>query len=191
LRRSNDFAISGRKSIAQMKNMPILTVSPEATFNRAACFRRVFLFAFLLATGSGQAQETGADNGEDFKPNVIEVFGGATFDDDNTDPSIGVTYERRIGKAFGIGGIAEYTDSNEGREWVFAVPLFWHATEALKFLVAPGVEQAEGGDEYMTRAGASYEFKFTGWSLAPELNFDFVDGETKTVAGVSIGWEFR
>jgi hypothetical protein len=37
----------------------------------------------------------------------------------------------------------------------------------------------------------SYEFGFSGWSLAPELNVDFVGGEVKTVPGISIGWEFR
>ena len=35
-------------------------------------------------------------------------------------------------------------------------------------LVAPGLEHEEGESFYMTRVGTAYEFKFTGWSLAPE-----------------------
>jgi hypothetical protein len=145
----------------------------------------------LLAAGSSQAADAGADDGDDFKPNVIELFVGGTFDSGDGELSLGATYERRFGEKFGIGAIAEYTDDSPNREWVFAIPLFWHVIDPWKVLIAPGVERTDGDNEYMTRLGASYEFEFDGWTLAPELNFDFVDGEVKTVVGISFGWEFR
>lgn len=53
-----------------------------------------------------------------------------------------------------------------------------------------GESDASYGASYERRVGTAYEFKFTGWSLAPEVNVDFVDGEVKTILGVSVGWEF-
>ena len=42
----------------------------------------------------------------------------------------------------------------------------------------------------MVRAGGSYEFEMGSWTLAPELSFDFVDGDVKTVFGLNFGIGF-
>jgi len=147
---------------------------------------RAAVLALVLAAPVISAQESG-ESVEDFEANSFELFIGATLHDGESDASYGASYERRVGKAFGIGGLVEYTN---GREWVFAVPFTWHITEPWKVLVAPGFEHEEGESFYLTRVGTAYEFKFTGWSLAPEVNLDFVDGEVKTILGVSVGWEF-
>ena len=144
------------------------------------------VLALLLAAPVISAQESG-ESTEGFEVNSFEVFIGATLHDGESDASYGASYERRVGEAFGIGGLVEYTN---GREWVFAVPFTWHITEPWKVLVAPGFEHEEGESFYLTRVGTAYEFKFTGWSRAPEVNVDFVDGEVKTILGVSVGWEF-
>lgn len=139
----------------------------------------------LFAAAVPAAEEGGAG---DFAPNLVEVFVGVTFDDGDGEPSLGGTYERRFNADFGAGGIAEYTD---GREWVLAVPFFWHPVEPWRFLIAPGTEIDEGGDgEFLVRVGGSYDIDFTGWSLSPELNLDFVDGDVVLVVGVSFGWDF-
>jgi hypothetical protein len=142
------------------------------------------VFAFVPA----QAQDADAGGADKSMPDSIELFIGGTFHDHNSEASFGVSYERRLSESFGLGVLAEYTND---REWVFAVPFAWHITEPWKVMVAPGLEHGDGDNTYLTRVGTSYEFKFNGWSLAPELNFDFSDGEVKTVAGVSFGWEFR
>lgn len=141
----------------------------------------------LLASASIQAQER--SDAEDFAPNGIELFLGATLHDGDAETSLGLAYERRIRQEFGVGAMAEVT---KGREWVLAVPFSWHVTESWKVEFAPGVELApDDDDEFLARIGASYEFGFSGWSLAPELNVDFAGGEVKTVLGISFGWEFR
>ena len=150
----------------------------------------LFLIALLSASGNACAENASADDADEFKSNGVELFVGRTFDGGVRDFSLGATYERRFGEKFGVGAIAEYTDDIPGREWVFAVPFFWHVTDPWKVLIAPGVERADSKNDYLTRLGASYEFEFNGWTLAPELNFDFVEGETKTVVGVSFGWDF-
>lgn len=44
--------------------------------------------------------------------------------------------------------------------------------------------------KFLVRVGGSYDIDFTGWSLSPELNLDFVDGDVVVVVGVSFGWDF-
>ena len=44
---------------------------------------------------------------------------------------------------------------------------------------------------FLFRAGTGYEFELMPrWSLAPEINADFVDGDTKLVYGLTLSWEF-
>jgi len=56
--------------------------------------------------------------------------------------------------------------------------------------VAPGVDRSDGDNEFMIRLGAAYEIEFDGWSLTPDLNLDFVDGDVLVVLGASFGWKF-
>lgn len=55
--------------------------------------------------------------------------------------SFGLSYERRVTKRFGVGGLVEYTN---GREWMYAVPFSWRITEPWKVMVAPGWEHEDG-----------------------------------------------
>ena len=141
----------------------------------------VVIVVLLALAQNAAAQE------ESFKRNGIELFGGATFNNSETNGSIGLSYERRVTEKFGIGGLVEYTN---GREWVYAVPFSWRITEPWKVLVAPGWEHEEGENTYLTRLGTSYEFELGEMTLAPEINFDFVDGDTAVVAGISLGFAF-
>ena len=119
--------------------------------------------------------------------NGLEVFFGSTIDSGSGEPSVGITYERRAGSVLGVGLLAEYTND---REWVTGVPFFFHLNEEWKAVVLLGTESLDGDYESLVRVGASYDIDLGGWSVAPELNFDFVDGEVKSVLGVSIGFEF-
>ena len=139
------------------------------------------IVALLALARSAAAEE------ETFKRNGIELFGGATFNESETNASFGLNYERRVTEKFGIGGLVEYTN---GREWIYAVPFSWRITDLWKVIVAPGWEHEEGENTYLTRIGTSYEFEIGEMTLAPEINFDFVDGDTAIVAGVSLGWAF-
>jgi len=168
----------------EMKMIPCKSLR-VATWQSARAMLALTLGS-LLATANIQAKEQSDD--EDFEPNSIELFVGATFDGGDAEASLGLAYERRLSQDFGLGLMAEYT---KGREWVLAVPLSWHIAESWKAVVAAGVEMSPDDDEFLARLGASYEFGFGSWSLAPELNVDFAGGEVKTVLGVSFGWEFR
>ena len=145
---------------------------------------KTLLFLLLIVPALAQAEESGDDA---FERNGFELFAGATFNHGESNASFGLSYERRVTKRFGVGGLVEYTN---GREWVFAVPFSWRITEPWKVMVAPGWEHEDGENTYLTRVGTSYEFEIGDWTLAPEVNFDFVDGDTAYVVGVSLGWAF-
>jgi len=57
-------------------------------------------------------------------------------------------------------------------------------------VIAIGTEFNDGENSFLTRVGGSYEFEFSGWSLSPEVNVDFVDRGTVLVIGASFVWKF-
>jgi len=65
-----------------------------------------------------------------------------------------------------------------------------HPYKGFRFTLAPGLEHREGEDEFLFRAGVGYEFEIGRWSILPEFNIDFVDGEEALVYGVSFGYGF-
>ncbi len=143
----------------------------------------IILLAFI--SNSSFSQEAG----EGYKhSNTVELFIGGTIDDNDMHASIGAAYERRHSEPFGVGALVDITAGR--RDWVVAVPFFWHPQEPLRLLVAPGVDHDGSDNEFLVRLGGSYEIEFDGWSLSPELNLDFVDGDVLTVLGVSFGWKF-
>ncbi len=122
----------------------------------------------------------------------VELFLGNTQDDGKNGFSIGLTYEYRLSELFGIGGLIEHA-GEDFREWVLAVPFFLHPYKGWRFLVAPGIEidDEDGDNNFLFRAGAAYEFEIAErWSITPEFNVDFVDGDEVLVYGLSFGYEF-
>ncbi|MBW1790359.1 MAG: hypothetical protein JRK53_27755 [Deltaproteobacteria bacterium] len=122
----------------------------------------------------------------------VELFLGNTHEDGENGFSIGFTYEYRLNELFGIGGLIEYA-GKDFREWVLAAPFFLHPYEGWRFLVAPGIdiEDEDGDNNFLLRAGAAYEFEITErWSITPEFNVDFVDGDEVFVYGFSFGYGF-
>jgi len=122
----------------------------------------------------------------------VELFLGNTHDDGENGFSIGFTYEYRLNELFGIGGLIEYA-GNDFREWILAAPFILHPYEGWRFLVAPGIdiEDEDGNNNFLLRVGSAYEFEIAErWSLTPEFNVDFVDGDEVFVYGFSFGYGF-
>ncbi len=156
--------------------------------------RQFFALVFLTCAGTiaaqaqdaaTEAEEPGAEAEEN---NFIELFVGITHDDSENELSVGLTYERRFDR-FGTGFIAEFTKAGR-RETILALPFFWHPVEPWRTVVAIGTEISDGDNSFLTRVGGSYEFEFSGWSLSPEVNVDFVDHGTVLVFGASFVWKF-
>ncbi len=59
-----------------------------------------------------------------------------------------------------------------------------------RFILAPGFDYRQDRHDFLFRAGVGYEFEIDRWSISPEFNVDFVDGEQVLVYGLSFGYGF-
>jgi len=125
----------------------------------------------------------------EFHPNLIAFFvGGAHEGSRENGFALGIEYERRLNKSFGVGLLAEHT-SGDLDAWVYAVPFAYHSGR-WKFYVAPGVEDGEHGSESLVRIGGEYAFEVGSWEISPQLDVDFVDEDEVYVLGVTFGKGF-
>ena len=133
-----------------------------------------------------------ADSEEhEFEPNLLAVFVGITSEDRRDNGlAVGLEYERRLSKSFGIGALAERTFGDIDT-WVFAAPFAYH-TGPWKFYAGPGFENADETDEneFLVRVGAEYGFEVGSWEIAPQVDLDFVDSDAVFVFGVTFGKGF-
>ena len=127
--------------------------------------------------------------GEEFHPNFVALFVGLTSEDRReTGLALGIEYEYRLNRAFGIGVLAEHTFGDIDTT-VFAMPFAYH-TGRWKAYVAPGIEDGDRGSESLVRIGGEYAFEVGRWEVSPQLDIDFVDGDQVFVLGVTIGKGF-
>lgn len=121
-------------------------------------------------------------------------LGGATrFDDraeDETDLAIGVEYEFRMNRAFGVGGIIEGIPTSGVRDLVLATPLTWHPAEGFKLSVAPGLEFHADDTDFLIRFGVGYDFRVGRFTIGPDLSLDLTHHSRTLVYGVLAGIEF-
>ncbi len=157
------------------------------TFAAAAVSLMVCLSSIPTAIAQSNEHETtsGHEAAHNFHPNFLGVFLGFTDEGRLEGFALGIEYERRLNKSFGIGVLAEHTFGDLDL-WVYAVPFAFHAEE-WKFYVAPGIEDGEHGSESLVRIGGEYAFEVGAWEFAPQIDVDFVDGEETVVVGVTIG----
>ncbi|MDH3744352.1 MAG: hypothetical protein OES47_04535 [Acidobacteriota bacterium] len=167
--------------------------------------------ALVLAASVGAravAQEHGEEHSaeheeHEFHRHHVSVFLGVTDGEVTIDSgpgpvtvkdeqafTVGLDYEYRLTRRWGIGALVDYA-GKDFRTSVLGVPVFIHASERLKLVLAPGIEEREHeGSEFMVRAGLEYEFEVGGISVAPAVNLDFVDDEETLVYGLSVGKGF-
>jgi hypothetical protein len=143
-----------------------------------------------LATGHANEDEHG-DTHEathEYHPNMLGVFVGVTDEGREEAITMGVEYERRLNKSFGIGLFAEYI-FGDADFWVYGVPFTYHIRQWTLY-IGPGVEDGKHGSEYFTRIGGQYSFEAGSWEISPQMNLDLVDGNEVWVLGVVIGKGF-
>lgn len=158
-------------------------IKNNVLFVNIACLVFIGLSQLTSAEEGSSVEGHGKHSIDTHHRNTLGVFLGAALDGREDAPAIGLEYERRIGEAFGIGAVVEYT-GDDADFWVAAVPLALHAGH-FKFYIAPGFEDGEHGKEGLLRLGAEYGFALSaGWEIAPQVNVDFVDGEDVWVIGL-------
>lgn len=157
--------------------------------------RRYFMVLAMIFIGNIFFTSAFAQNGEpewaEDGRNELAVFIGATFIESGTGLSLGLDYEYRFLRQFGLGATIEYTEP-PNRDGVAAISFNWHAWKELKAFVATGAElSTDEGNVFLVRLGVEYGFDIgKGWEIAPALNFDVTSDEGAIVAGVSFGKRF-
>lgn len=57
--------------------------------------------------------------------------------------------------------------------------------------LAPGAELEEEENNFLFRVGLGYDVEiYPRWSLAPEINADFTNGNSKLAYGFTLSWDF-
>lgn len=122
--------------------------------------------------------------------NHIGFFLGSTHTADGDDAfSIGAEYEYLLIPQLGIGVLGEYA-TGPIDTWIIGAPLTWHVAGGLQLVAMPAVEMEGGESRFLFRVGAGYEFELDKFTIKPEVNADFVDGEVDVVFGATFGFGF-
>lgn len=160
-------------------------------------FRLVVAFALLLPFSAQTvvAKDEDTEWAEEGRHD-IGVFVGATFADSDVGASIGLDYEYRLDRIFGIGGVVEYTGS-DFRDGIIAATAYWHPWSGerwkdLKVYAAAGtdIQPADKSSSFLIRIGAEYGFALrSGYEIAPAFNIDLTD-EVAYVIGVTFAKGF-
>ena len=138
---------------------------------------------------------------EEFSPEAplryddqVAIFGGATTIDGTSYGTVGIDYEHRFGRAWGLGVLADWVlGTGEGREVIVAPAIFFHPFDRIRIDFAPGVEliPEEDATEFMLRLGIDYDFEVgEHWVIAPNVNVDFVNDDFIPVCGIELGYLF-
>lgn len=181
----------------------------KAYHSAAVCLRVAILAALSCLWSAAALSESAAGPGQEgqaheaphheeqhhggeheYHSNMFALFVGITHEARRENaPSLGLEYAHRFNKRFSLGAFSEHAFGHENF-WIYAVPFAFHVG-AWKAYVAPGVEDSsEHGSEFLVRIGAEYGFEVGPIEIGPQLNFDFVDGHTVTVLGVTFGKGF-
>jgi hypothetical protein len=121
------------------------------------------------------------------------LLGSTTLQDEATAFTLGLDYEYRLNRTFGLGAVAEYAVQDVGSFTLLAVADI-HVWRNLAVQLGPGIEfidieaeieehseqgEAGGGEQleqFVFRAGLLYEFEFETFTFSPQLHFDVVPG---------------
>lgn len=157
----------------------------EAAEHEEHAFHRHHVAVFLGAT-TAEAPKHG---GEGAVETESEGGGSSGETESVTEATIGLDYEYRLSRIWGVGFLFDYV-GGDARASVAAAGVFLHPVAGLKLLAAPGLEHHEGENEFLVRLGVGYEFEVGRWALTPGASVDFVDGDEAYVYGLYIGRGF-
>jgi hypothetical protein len=150
----------------------------------------LMICGFPVPVADAAVHEAGSahEASHEFHRNTLGLFVGVTDEGREEAVTLGIEYERRLNKSFGIGLFAEYL-FGDADFWVYGVPFTYHNRQ-WTFYIGPGVEDGKHGSEYFARIGGQYSFEAGSWEISPQMNVDFVDGEEVYVLGIVFGKGF-
>lgn len=149
----------------------------------------------LLATDEppapGEHAEQHPEHEEEEGPNAVNVMlGGAFRRGDGGAFTLGIDYERRLSRLWGVGA---YVDLAFGRRFAFVggAAGYVHPWRDLVLVVGPGFEHEDGDTHALVRLGGFYEWEVGKIWIAPAAYVDIIQHKKPDVIlGLNLGWKW-
>lgn len=122
-------------------------------------------------------------------PHHISVLVAETYEEKESAPSIGLDYEYRYSDFLGVGAVLEGAFDDIDTTTVLAVADL-HITNQFIVQTGPGMEFLSGQDELVYRLGTLYECEWGGYTVSPQVHYDWNSGEDAIVVGIALGFGF-
>lgn len=162
--------------------------------------RRILLAAVVLALSlpAGLPAQEHEEAGQHHLKNGVGLFLGASthLDTDDTGFTVGADYERVIVYPWGVGLIVDFASSAIERDFIVAVPLYFHLLGRFRLSAAPGLEvaghseeghEAEVHNEFLLRVGAEGEIALVkDMALAGLFKVDWAGDRWTLVYGLGL-----
>ena len=150
--------------------------------------RNIFMILLLVGLSPLVIMAQVEKKESDDKKNQISLFLGATSNIDATAFTIGLDYQYRINRLFGVGALVDHA-MGDIQSTLLAPALYLHVWH-LEFTVAPAAEFSKDETTAVLRVGVEYGFEISRFSVSPALFFDTERNEEPSlVYGVSFGIE--
>lgn len=121
---------------------------------------------------------------------VSSIFGDTYINGKGDNETIGIDLEYRVSEFTGLGMVIEHAFGELNATTVLAVADL-HLHDGLIMQIGPGYEFIDSESILVSRVGFIYEFEFEGFTVAPQLHWDWHDGhEDAVVAGIALGFGF-
>ncbi|MFT7670524.1 MAG: hypothetical protein ACI8X5_003233 [Planctomycetota bacterium] len=141
----------------------------------------------LMSSCAGMQHEEAHDWQE--MPHHLSLLVASTIEEDESAPSLGVDYEFRRSEFLGLGVVLERALEEIDATTVLGVADL-HITNQFIVQTGPGIEFVGGEEELVYRTGVLYEFEFGGYTVSPQLHYDWTSGEDAVIIGLAFGIGF-
>jgi hypothetical protein len=154
-----------------------------------------FLLLGILVVTSVLVPVQGAVASEDhghegFHKHHVSVFAGNTTDYKGHNAfTVGVDYEYRFNKRWGLVGLFDYA-TGEIDATVIAAGVIFHALKNLRLQAAPGFDIHKDSEQFVVRFGILYDFHVGGWTLTPCMYVDVLELDENHIYGLGFGKGF-
>ena len=159
------------------------------------------LTSVSIASETTNESRSDSETEHKIKHNHVAVFVGGMSpvgESNETFFALGLSYERRLNKPFGIEVLADFTVESHGRAALFLAGVTYRPFReyGLKLMTGPGFELAEHDGHaikvnFVYGVGAAWEFHLGKVSIAPIVRADFLgESNTNITFGMSIGTGF-
>lgn len=146
----------------------------------------------LLCAASGVGCTTALEQGGESSiehPFHVSVLAGSTIEEDESALSLGLDVEVRLSPFLGVSAVVERAFGDiDGTLVLGAADL--HLTDHFIVQTGPGVDFVDGEVEAAFRIGTLYELERGGYTISPQIHYDWTSGEDAVVVGVALGVGF-